>query len=90
MDGSSRGKPGPIGIGGVLRDYNGTFLCLFSCPVDILESNSAEVVAIMKTLKLSVKLFERTGNYVSVQELKVSNFMDFQTRCSSVEIEFYH
>ena len=30
IDGTSRGKPGSAGIGGVLRDSNGKVLCLFS------------------------------------------------------------
>uniref|UniRef100_A0A2C9UUU7 RNase H type-1 domain-containing protein n=1 Tax=Manihot esculenta TaxID=3983 RepID=A0A2C9UUU7_MANES len=29
-DGSSKGKPGPVAIGGVLRDSNGLFVCIFS------------------------------------------------------------
>ena len=35
VDGSSRGKPGPSGIGGVLRDSCGKILCLFSFSVGI-------------------------------------------------------
>ncbi|KAI9161242.1 hypothetical protein LWI28_015677 [Acer negundo] len=29
VDGSAKGKPGPVGIGGVLRDSRGKILCLF-------------------------------------------------------------
>ena len=29
VDGSSKGKPGPVGMGGVLRDSNGKVLCMF-------------------------------------------------------------
>lgn len=52
-DGSAFGKPGPAGIGGVLRNHRGEFLCFFSCPVGSLDSNYAEILALSKALHLS-------------------------------------
>jgi hypothetical protein len=53
VDGSSLGKPGPLGIGGVLRNYNGILLVIFSLPVGILDSNVAELRAVVKVIELS-------------------------------------
>ena len=52
VDGSSRGKPGPTGMGGVLRDSKGKVICLFSEFLGILDSNAAEVMAIRKAVAL--------------------------------------
>lgn len=49
---SSRGKPGPSGIGGVLRDEFGTVWCFFSCPAGVIESNLAELLAVREALRL--------------------------------------
>lgn len=35
IDVSSNDKSGPSGIGDVLRDHEGNFLCIFSCPTHI-------------------------------------------------------
>ncbi|XP_061958903.1 uncharacterized protein LOC133680094 [Populus nigra] len=53
MDGSSLGKPGPSGIGGMLRNHHGHLLDMFSVPVGILDSNIAELRAIVKAIGLS-------------------------------------
>jgi ribonuclease HI len=53
VDGSSLGKPGPSGIGGVLRNHHGHLLGMFSVLVGILDSNIAELRAIVKTIELS-------------------------------------
>jgi len=53
VDGSSPGKPGMAGIGGVLRDCNGKVICLFSIPVGIKDSNEAEFIAVVKALELT-------------------------------------
>uniref|UniRef100_A0A2C9VL46 RNase H type-1 domain-containing protein n=1 Tax=Manihot esculenta TaxID=3983 RepID=A0A2C9VL46_MANES len=45
VDGSYLGKPGPIAIGGVLRDTSGCFKCLFSCLGGIKDSNSRNAVS---------------------------------------------
>ncbi|MBA0712066.1 hypothetical protein Golax_011191 [Gossypium laxum] len=46
LNSSSHGKPGPSGRGGVLRDASGNLKCLFSGPLGVLCSNSAELHAI--------------------------------------------
>ena len=48
VDGSSRVKLEPAGIGGVLRDFNGRVLCFFSFSMGILDSNEADVLASKK------------------------------------------
>eukprot|EP00258_Populus_trichocarpa_P025894 XP_024441913.1 chaperonin 60 subunit alpha 2, chloroplastic [Populus trichocarpa] len=53
VDGLSLGKPGPSGIGGVLRNHHGHLLGVFSVPVGILDSNIAELRAIVKAIELS-------------------------------------
>ena len=56
VDGSSLGKPGPAGVGGVLRDHEGLVKVIFSVPCGIIDSNLAEVIAIRKALQvLSLK-----------------------------------
>ncbi|KAK3200035.1 hypothetical protein Dsin_012678 [Dipteronia sinensis] len=52
VDGSSRGKPGPAGIGGVLRNSNCKILCLFSSHVGIEDSNMTEIMAMHKAFEL--------------------------------------
>ena len=54
VDGSSLGKPGPSAIGGVLRNHHGHLLGMFFVPVGILDSNIAELRAIVKAIELSV------------------------------------
>lgn len=44
MDGSSKGKPGEAGIGGVARDEKGEVWGLFSESVGVKESNETEHV----------------------------------------------
>lgn len=39
-------------IGGILRDSNGHFKCLFSSPIPAMDINLAEVLAIHKALKI--------------------------------------
>ncbi|KAK3219977.1 hypothetical protein Dsin_013947 [Dipteronia sinensis] len=52
VDGSVRGKPGPAGIGGVLRNSNGKVLCLFSYYMGRADSNAAEIWAIKRAVEL--------------------------------------
>ena len=53
VDGSSLGKPGPAGAGGVLRDHFGLVKSGFFIPCGIIDSNVAEVIATRKALQLS-------------------------------------
>ncbi|KAK9283223.1 hypothetical protein L1049_011459 [Liquidambar formosana] len=52
VDGLARGKPGPGGIGGVLRDEHGRILCVFSAPIGSVDSNFAELLAVREALRL--------------------------------------
>ncbi|KAK7268945.1 hypothetical protein RIF29_21656 [Crotalaria pallida] len=55
VDGSSLGKPGPAGIGGVLRDSVGTIWCQFAASIGIEDSNIAEFMAIIFALETSLQ-----------------------------------
>ncbi|XVF77973.1 hypothetical protein PTKIN_Ptkin14bG0090800 [Pterospermum kingtungense] len=52
VDGSSFGKPGPAGIGGVLRNHKGNELMSFSKHIGMEDSNVAEIMAIREALVL--------------------------------------
>jgi ribonuclease HI len=52
VDGSSKGKPGHAGMGGILRDSNGHVICVFSSYLGILDSNAAELLAICRALQV--------------------------------------
>ncbi|KAK2639361.1 hypothetical protein Ddye_027156 [Dipteronia dyeriana] len=54
VDGSVLSKSGPAGAGGVLRDFNGNILCLFSCHLGWLDSNADEIWAIKVALGLCI------------------------------------
>ena len=56
IDVSSNDKSGPSGIGDVLRDHEGNFLCIFSCPTH-KKSNMDGVLAIWKAFQLSIVCF---------------------------------
>ncbi|KAI9181436.1 hypothetical protein LWI28_015010 [Acer negundo] len=52
VDGSSRGSPGPAGIGWVLRNSVGSSMCQFSIYVGTQDPISAELLAILKVCEL--------------------------------------
>ena len=54
VDGSVRGKPGPAGIGGVLRDCNASVKAIFSKHIGEVDSNMAELLAVREALRLFV------------------------------------
>lgn len=55
MDGFTIGKPRSAGNGGVLRDYNDKYLCIFSGLVGVLDWNEAEFLFIEKALSIILK-----------------------------------
>lgn len=54
VDGSARGKTGPPGKGGVLRDSNGNILAKFAAFVGIRDSNEAEFLAMVFPLEIFI------------------------------------
>ena len=52
VDRAAKGKPGPIGIGGVLRNHDGLTLLSFSSYIAVIESNEAEILAIREAQRL--------------------------------------
>lgn len=57
VDEATRGKPGPTGIGGVLRNNKGEVLFRLSKNVGVCDSNEAEVLTIMEALKFLSRNF---------------------------------
>ena len=53
VDGSSKGKPGLAGIGGVLKDCSGKVKAIFSKAIGLTNSNVAELLAVSKALRFS-------------------------------------
>lgn len=47
VDGSTRSKPGHVGIGGILRDEIGNIKAMFVASVGVRDSNEAEFLAII-------------------------------------------
>ena len=68
VDGASRGKPGPTGIGGVLRNNKGEVLLMFS-KHGVCDSNEAEVLAVLE----GIRLFSRRYGGPVVVESDSSN-----------------
>ena len=82
VDGSSRGNPREAGIGGVLRDFSGKVLCLFSVYVGVVDSSTVEVMEIHKACQLissNIRLVNRTITIISDSNSAVSwvNGKDF-------------
>ena len=58
VDGATRGNPGFVGIRGVLQNSKGEVLFMFSKHVGVCNSNEAEVLAILKTLRCFSRRFQ--------------------------------
>ena len=52
VDGSAVGKPGPAGIGGVLRDSTAKVKGMFSVNIGTADSNYAELRAVLEALDM--------------------------------------
>lgn len=63
-----RGKPGPAGMGGVLHN-NGDVLLMFSKPIGVRDSNKAEVMVILETLRI----FPTSIQDITVGECNLAN-----------------
>ncbi|KAK2641064.1 hypothetical protein Ddye_022827 [Dipteronia dyeriana] len=66
VDGSVIGKPGTASAGGVLRDFNGKILCLFSFHLGCLDSNAVEIWAIKVALGLCISNVNLRGRSISI------------------------
>lgn len=52
VDGAVRGKLGPTGIGGILRNYKVKVLFMFSKHAGVRDSYEAEVLVILEALRI--------------------------------------
>ena len=68
VDGSSKGKPGPAGIGGVLRDCSGKVKVIFSKAIGLADSNVAELLAVREALRIFL-----SSKWVSSHRLIIEN-----------------
>ena len=68
VDDSARGKPGPAGIGGVLRDCNASVKAVFSKSIGVVDSNLAELLAVREALQLFV-----TSHWASSHKLIIES-----------------
>lgn len=59
-------------IGGVLRDSNGVFKCVFSSPIPFIEINSAEILAIFRASQIAMTM-ESFKNHKLIIESDSSN-----------------
>lgn len=50
----ARGKPRPVGDGGVLHNSDGVVSAMFSKRVGLIESNEADVPAILEALRIFI------------------------------------
>ena len=58
VDEAAPGKPGPAGIGGVLRNHKGKILHMFSKNVGGKDSTEAEILAILEALCIYGRSFQ--------------------------------
>ena len=52
VDGSAKGKPGPAGIGGVLKDCMAVTKAVFSRAIGVTDSDIAELLALREVLRI--------------------------------------
>lgn len=86
VDEAARGKPGLVGIGGVLRNSLGVVVTLFSKHVGIMESNEAQGQVILEALCLFSSSFH--GKLV-VESDSLNAISCVSSPSKSVEISFF-
>ena len=55
---AARGKLGPAGVGRVIWDCNGDILFMLSKYVGVCDSNEAEVIAILESLRCFTRYYQ--------------------------------
>jgi hypothetical protein len=58
---------GPAGIGGVLRDHMGMVMDVFSISAGVKNSNKAELIAVVKALRLSSLRGDLSNNKIIIE-----------------------
>ena len=66
VDGSARGSPGAMGIGGVLCDSDSNVMCSFSTFVGCMDSNSAEIYTIHRACLLLASATHLSNRNVTI------------------------
>lgn len=71
------GKPGPSGIGRVLRDHKKNGVEIFFIPADIKDSNEAELLTIVKALELTSSREDLLGRNI-ITESNSTNVVNWK------------
>ncbi|XVF79090.1 hypothetical protein PTKIN_Ptkin14bG0191400 [Pterospermum kingtungense] len=72
VDGSATGKPGPVDIGGVLRNHLGDDVVCFSNFIGVEELNMAEMLAIREAMLVFWILLGSEGKNLSLKAIRKS------------------
>ncbi|PWA45434.1 reverse transcriptase [Artemisia annua] len=67
VDGAARGKPGPAGIGGLLRNNCSAVVAMFSIPLGVLDSNVVEVMAIKEACRMVNEKLDLSSSGIIVE-----------------------
>ena len=67
VDGSSLGKPGLAGIGGVLKDNLTAVKVVFSKSIGVADSNVAELLAVRKAMHIFLHSFWMISHKITIE-----------------------
>ena len=59
MDGASRSKHGPAGFGGVLCNYKGEVLIMFSKHIGVCDLNQAELLTTLEAIRMFLRDYSK-------------------------------
>ncbi|XXG59908.1 hypothetical protein AAC387_Pa04g1911 [Persea americana] len=104
VDGVSKGKSKQASIGGVLRNFKGGVIIMFSKHIGICDSNEAEVLATLEALQLfprdcfealivesdSSNAVTRVSNRKTFPWKLQFHFNEIEELSSSLNVEFHH
>lgn len=91
VDGATKGILGPPGVGVVLRNRNGIVLALFSKHVGCMESNEAEVVAILEALQIFISSHSKlVVESDSLHPCRFQFLKQIKVLSSMIEVNLHH
>lgn len=72
--GAAKGKLGPAGAAGVLRNNRGEVLCMFSKSLGVRDSNEAKVLAILEAMHIFLSLFNGGSLWRVIRQIQFHGF----------------
>lgn len=91
VNGATKGKLGPPGVGVVLRNRNGIVLALSSKHVGCMESNEAEVVAILEALQIFISSHSKlVVESDSLHPWRFQFLKQIKVLSSMIEVNLHH